>query len=95
MALVELGLSSYSPLEESFAGIVEGTVEESEENSGIFAEDLAGLIIQWTQDVHVLENFIRIGSHCELTVSFQRCRYQVGWNEVGVRVRSGDMGKGK
>jgi len=53
-------LSDHAALEESFAGAIEGAVEDSKEDSGVLAQDLASLVIEGAQDVDVLEHLLDI-----------------------------------
>lgn len=54
MTLVDLGLAVNSTLQESFAGRVEGAVQDGEEGTGILGEDLAGLLGDGAQDGDIL-----------------------------------------
>jgi hypothetical protein len=51
VALVELCLPDHTALQESFAALIEGTVEEGKEDGGIFAEDVAVLVAQLAEDI--------------------------------------------
>jgi hypothetical protein len=64
IALIELGLSDYASLQERFPALVECAVEEGKEDCGIFAEDMAVLVAQCAEDVHLAEDGVGAGSHC-------------------------------
>jgi len=64
VALVELGLSNYTTLEKLLATLIEGSVEESEEDDGILIQDLARLVIELTEDVDILEDLVWVCCHC-------------------------------
>jgi hypothetical protein len=53
-ASVELLLSDHSPLEQSFSGVIEGSVEEGEESSSFGCEDLLLRVVDGTVDGHAL-----------------------------------------
>ncbi len=42
-------------------------MEKGEEDDGIFAEDLAGLVVQRTKNRNVLKNRISVGHDCKQT----------------------------
>lgn len=55
VAAVDLGLLVDAALQESLAGRVEGAVQDGEEGAGVLGEDLAGVVVQSTQDGDILE----------------------------------------
>lgn len=63
VALVELSLANHAALKECFSGAIESAVEQCKENSGLFGEDLAGLVIERTEDVDVLQDIVWVGGH--------------------------------
>lgn len=72
VALVNLGLAVDTALQEGLAGRVEGTVEDGEESTSILGEDLAGIIIESSEDGDVLELSVDV-NHFE---SLARCSIQ-------------------
>lgn len=55
-ALVELGLSDNTALEELLSSCVEGSVEESDESNGIFGEDLLVGVVDDARDGDPLDD---------------------------------------
>lgn len=55
-ATVQIGLTELAALEEGFASLVEGAVEEGEEGEGLGCEDLAMGLVDVAEDGHALEN---------------------------------------
>lgn len=63
MALVDLGLSGFTPTEEVLAGVVEGPVQEGEKDDGITGQDLGpGGVGDVAEDADAVEDLFR-GSH--------------------------------
>lgn len=68
-ALVKLQLANLASLKKSLACGVEGAVEEGEEGGCILGEDLAGLVIERSEDLDVRENlFLGVNRHVGDTV---------------------------
>ena len=65
VALVELCLSDDASLEKSFPALVECAVEEGEKDGGVFAQNLAVLVVQCTKDVDLAEDVVCSGCHYE------------------------------
>ena len=55
-ALVELGLSDHTALEELLSSCVERSVEESKERNGVLGEDLLVGVVDDTRDVNTLDD---------------------------------------
>ena len=66
VALVELGLTDHSSLEESFPALVECAVEEGKEDGSIFAEDVPVLVVQVAEDVDLAQDGVGVGCHGEV-----------------------------
>jgi hypothetical protein len=64
VALVEVCLSYNASLEESFPALVECAVEEGEEDSSVFAQNLAGLVVQCAEDVNLAQEIVCFSCHC-------------------------------
>lgn len=64
VALVELGLADYSPLQELLSASVECAVKESKEDSSIFAENVTVGIVQFAEDVNLAKDRVSAGCHC-------------------------------
>jgi hypothetical protein len=61
---IELGLKDHTPLEQSFASLVEGPVQQSQKDGSFLAQDLFGIPIQRAEDVDIVEDSCSVGSHC-------------------------------
>lgn len=59
-ALVELLLADLATLKESLAAGVECAVEDSKEDGSLLGEDLAGLVIELSKKVDVLQDLLGI-----------------------------------
>ena len=73
LALVELGLSDDTALEESFAGGIEGSVEDGEEGGGFFGEDVAGLVVEGSQDGDALDDVLDVCCHAGCSFGYIGC----------------------
>jgi hypothetical protein len=71
-AFVELGLTELAAIEERFAPLVERTVQQGEEDRGIFAQDFASLVIQCTVDCDVFEDLFRVDRFGQSTDDWTR-----------------------
>lgn len=58
VALVELGLANLAALEQGLAGAIERAVQESKEDGCVFGQDLAGLVVEGSEDVDFAENVV-------------------------------------
>ena len=63
-ASIKLLLSDYSALEQSFSGVIEGSVEEGEEGSGFGREDLLLGVVDSAMDGNTLVESLDV-SHDE------------------------------
>jgi hypothetical protein len=64
VALVELGLSGHSPLQQVLTALVKCAVQESEEDGGILAENVPVLVIELAEDIDLAEDGVGISCHC-------------------------------
>jgi hypothetical protein len=65
-AAVELGLADHALLEQRLAAGVEGAVQQGEEDGGVLAQHLFGLIVERAEDDDLPEHGFRVGGHfCE------------------------------
>jgi hypothetical protein len=55
ISLINLGLAIDAALEKSFAGGVEGAVQQSQKGTCLLGQDLASIIIDGAQDSDILE----------------------------------------
>lgn len=59
-ALVEFGLSQLSSIQQRLPPLVEGAMQDGEENGGIFGEDLLRLVVEGAVDGDLFEDLLRV-----------------------------------
>lgn len=61
---VKFGLTGHASLQQFLASLVECAVEKSQEDGGFLGDDLAGLVIERSEDVDLTEDVLLVLCHC-------------------------------